>query len=74
VPCFDQPLHSRADPALGDSGREIEAGRLSVRDALPHQQALIELLQGHLEELEAWCLASVALARALDLPLERGNP
>jgi len=74
VASFDRALLERAERTLGDSGREIEAGRLSVRDALPAQQALIELLQAHLEELEAWCLASVELARALDLPLERGTP
>jgi cobalt-zinc-cadmium efflux system outer membrane protein len=71
---FDRALLERAERALDDSGREIGAGRLSVREALPAQQALIELLQAHLQELEAWCLASVELARALDLPLERGIP
>jgi cobalt-zinc-cadmium efflux system outer membrane protein len=74
VAAFDGALLERAERTLGDSGREIEAGRLSVRDALPAQEALIELLQAHLGELEAWCLASVELARALDLPLERGTP
>lgn len=73
VRAFDRATLERAESSLGELGTQIQAGRLSVRDALPAQQALIDLLRAHLEELEALCLASVELARALDLPLERGS-
>jgi cobalt-zinc-cadmium efflux system outer membrane protein len=69
---LDRPTLERAERSLGELSAQIEAERLSVRDALPAQQALIDLLRAHLEELEALCLASVELARALDLPLEQG--
>jgi cobalt-zinc-cadmium efflux system outer membrane protein len=69
---FEPGLLERAERSLAELGRELEAGRLNVRDALQTQQALVELLLAHLAEREALCLASVALARALDLPLEAG--
>jgi cobalt-zinc-cadmium efflux system outer membrane protein len=72
VRALDRATLERAERSLGELSAQIEAGRMSVRDALPAQQALIDLLRAHLEELEALCLASVELARALDLPLERG--
>jgi cobalt-zinc-cadmium efflux system outer membrane protein len=74
VRAFDRSTLERAESSLSELSTQIQAGRLSVRDALPAQQALIDLLRTHLEELEALCLASVELARALDLPLERGLP
>ena len=71
---FDAATLQRAESSLGELSAQIQAGRLSVRDALPAQQALIDLLRAHLQELAALCQASVELARALDLPLERGLP
>jgi cobalt-zinc-cadmium efflux system outer membrane protein len=72
VRALDRETLDRAESSLRELSAQIQAGRMSVRDALPAQQALIDLLRAHLEELEALCLASVELARALDLPLERG--
>jgi cobalt-zinc-cadmium efflux system outer membrane protein len=62
----------RAESTLRDLGQEIEAGRMAVRDALLAQQTLIELLKTNIAERTALCLASVELARALGLPLEKG--
>lgn len=62
---------ARAEQLLGEIGREIEAGRLPVRDALVAQQQLIEVLRGFVEARRALCLASVELALAGGAPLER---
>ncbi len=62
----------RAEDSLRDLQAEIETGRLAVREALPAQQTLIELLQTNIAERRALCLASVDLARALGVPLEGG--
>lgn len=62
----------RAETALRDLGQEIEAGRMAVREALFAQQTLIDMLRNNIAERAALCLASVELARALGLPLEKG--
>ena len=59
----------RAEDALAAIALELEARRLSVRDALLTQQGLVELLQGHIEARRLLCLASVELARVAGLPL-----
>lgn len=69
---FSRERLDRAEKSLGDIATEIEGGRLGIRDALLAQQALIDLLRSHLEARRALCLASVDLARAANLPLERG--
>lgn len=69
---FSTERLDRAEKSLANIAEEIEAGRLGVRDALLAQQALIELLRSHLEARRALCLASLELARAANLPLERG--
>jgi cobalt-zinc-cadmium efflux system outer membrane protein len=61
----------RAEQDLAAMVQEIEAGRLSVRDAIVAQGLFVELLQARLEARRAICLASVELARAAGLPLER---
>ena len=63
----------RAEDALTAIALELEARRLSVRDALVTQQGLVELLLGHVEARRLLCLASVELARVAALPLERGQ-
>lgn len=65
---------SRAEQSLASIAREIGAGRLGVRDAIVSQQALMELLHAGLDARLALCLASVELARAAGVPLERGTP
>ncbi|MEY2934312.1 MAG: hypothetical protein RL033_5061 [Pseudomonadota bacterium] len=64
----------RAEQSLIHLGTELEAGRLTVREALNAQQALIELLRTHLAERRALCLASIELALAQGVALERGAP
>lgn len=60
----------RAEKSLADLRAEVAAGRIGVRDALAAQQALVELLQGAIEERRALCVASLELARAMGMPLE----
>ena len=62
----------RAEAVLGELASQIDAGRISAREALVFQQPLIELLQGNIEERKALCLASLELARALGVPIEGG--
>lgn len=63
----------RAERLLEELGKEIEAGRLAVRDALVAEQQLIDVLRGTVEARRALCLASVELAYAAGVPLE-GEP
>lgn len=63
----------RAEQLLSEIGKEIEAGRLSVRDGLLAQQQLIDVLRGSVETRHALCAASVELALAAGVPLERGG-
>ena len=64
---------ARAQQGIEAIAREIEAGRLPLRDALVSEQALIGLLRAAVEARHALCVASVELARAAGLPLERGG-
>lgn len=64
---------TKAEQLLGDIGKEIETGRLPVRDALVAQQQLIEVLRGYVDARRALCLASVELALAAGVPLEGGS-
>jgi cobalt-zinc-cadmium efflux system outer membrane protein len=67
---FTRDRADRADRYLADLAKELEAGRVSVRDALLAQQQLIDVLRGFVETRRALCLASVDLALAAGLPLE----
>jgi cobalt-zinc-cadmium efflux system outer membrane protein len=69
---FSPERLARAEQALTAIARELEARRLSVRDALIEQQALIELLQTAIEARRQLCLASTELARAAGVDLEAG--
>lgn len=60
---------ARADQGLASIAQEIEAGRLSVRDSIVAQQALVELLLSAVEARLELCLASVDLVHAAGLPL-----
>jgi cobalt-zinc-cadmium efflux system outer membrane protein len=72
VALYDVGRTSRARESLGRMAAEIEAGRLAVRDAVVAQEALIELLVAALAAQEELCVASVDLARAAGVALERG--
>ena len=63
---------TRAGRTLDVIAEELSAKRLPVREAVISQQALIELLSGHVEAKRALCRASVELARAAGIELERG--
>ena len=69
---FDAKQLARAEAGLRSLGEELAAGRLGARDALLAQQGLVELLQAHLEARRALCVASVELARAVGVALDRG--
>ena len=69
---FDQEAVAHAHRQLLTISEEIGAGRLSFRDASIAQQALVELLLSQLDAQLQLSLASVQLARAANLPLERG--
>lgn len=62
----------RARESLRRMASEIETGRLAVRDAVVAQEALIDLLLAALVAKEDLCMASVGLARAAGIELERG--
>lgn len=72
VESFSPELLRNAATSLAALGREVESGRLTVREAIVAQQALIELLQSHVGARRELCLASVELARAAGMSLERG--
>jgi cobalt-zinc-cadmium efflux system outer membrane protein len=74
VEAFTSERVNRAHDTLQSLGEEVSAGRLSVRDALVAQAALIELLQAHVAARRAWCLSSVDLARAAGVPLDGRTP
>lgn len=74
VAAFSADRIARAEASLTSLGEEVKAGRLAARDAAIAQQALIELLRANVEARRAWCLASVDLALALNLPLEKVSP
>ncbi len=64
---------ARAQQGIEAIAREIAAGRLALREALASEQALIGLLRADVEARHALCIASVELARAAGIPLERGT-
>lgn len=70
---FSDEQLARAYGSLQRMSQEVEAGRLAVRDVLVAQQTLIDLLRSHIEAHRQLCLASVELARAAGLALERGE-
>lgn len=69
---FTDERLARADQGVDAISREIAAGRLSVRDALLSQQALIGVLRADVDARLALCVASVDLARASGVPLDKG--
>ncbi len=69
---YSEQRIARAEKSLESIATEIEAGRLAVRDAIVAQQTLVELLRASIEARRALCIASVALARAAGVALERG--
>jgi len=60
---------ARADQGLASIAAEIEAGRLSIRDAVISQQALVDLLLSAVQTRLELCLTSVDLVYAAGLAL-----
>ncbi|APR79077.1 Heavy metal RND efflux outer membrane protein, CzcC family protein [Minicystis rosea] len=71
---FDTKRLVRVEESLKSLGEELAAGRVTVRDALLAQQGLLDLLEAYVEAKRALCVASVDLARAAGIALERGEP
>jgi cobalt-zinc-cadmium efflux system outer membrane protein len=67
---FDPERTDRTARMLSEIAKEIETGRLSVRDAVVAEQQLIDVLRGSIETRRALCIASVDLALAAGMPLE----
>lgn len=59
-----------AQQALDNLSSELQAGRVSIRDAIVLQGPLVELLLGAIESKRALCLASVEVIRTAGLPFE----
>ena len=70
---YTEERTSRAEQGIDAITREIQAGRLPVRDALVSQQALVNLLRSNLEARLALCVASVDVARAAGIALDKGT-
>lgn len=68
---FNRDRLDRSQRWLSELAKELEAGRLSIRDALLAEEQLVELLRASVEARLAVCLASVRLAVAASEPLER---
>jgi cobalt-zinc-cadmium efflux system outer membrane protein len=65
---------AKARQTLTDIAAEMRSGRMAVREALITQQSLQDLLRAQVQARHALCVASVELARAAGLALERGEP
>lgn len=74
VALFEGDRIPRTEKLLADVAKEIESGRLAVRDAIVAQRELVEVLRGRVEARRALSLASVDLAYAAGLPLEQAQP
>lgn len=71
---FQSQQARQTEETLRNIADEIEARRLPIRDALLTQQSLIDYLFAYVEARRQLCFASVELARAAGLSLERGLP
>ena len=63
---------AQAEQTLQDTAEQVSAGRIGIRDAIFAERTLLEFLETNIEVRRAVCLASVALARAAGVALERG--
>ena len=63
---------AQAEAGVDAIGEAIRGHKLGIRDALLSEQALVELLRDYIEARHRLCLASVELAHAMGLALERG--
>lgn len=69
---YSRERTERANAALQAISTQLNAGRLTVREALISQQALVEFLEAEVDAREALCAASVRLLRTHGGSLEGG--
>lgn len=69
---YTAPRVAQASRALDALAEQLKAARLSVREALTAQQALVGFLAAELAAREGLCAASVRLVRAHGGSLEGG--
>ncbi|HYQ15602.1 MAG TPA: TolC family protein [Polyangiaceae bacterium] len=67
---FDVERVTRAARSSESLATEVQAGRLSIRDAIAFQTPLLELMLGAIEARAELCLTSVEVVHAAGLPLE----
>lgn len=67
---YSAPRVAQANRALEGIAEQLSASRISVREALTSQQALVEFLSAEVDAREQLCLASVRLIRAEGASLE----
>ncbi|AKV01554.1 Heavy metal RND efflux outer membrane protein, CzcC family [Labilithrix luteola] len=65
---------TRAESMLFDIAKEIEAGRVAVRDAVVAQRELIDVVRGYIEARRSLSVASVDLLLASGASLEGRQP
>jgi cobalt-zinc-cadmium efflux system outer membrane protein len=65
---------SRAQQASDNLAGEVQAGRVSIRDAIVLQGPLLDVLLGAIEARRALCLASLEVVRAAGVSFEGGAP
>jgi cobalt-zinc-cadmium efflux system outer membrane protein len=70
IRAFSDERIARAEQTSESLASEVQAGRVSIRDAIVFQAPLLELMLGAIESRRALCLASVELVRAAGLPLD----
>lgn len=64
---YTQERMTRAERDIETIAKELQAGRIAVRDALVQQQALVTMLRAAAEARHQLCLASVEVARAANI-------
>jgi len=67
---FSAERVARAQQALDNLSSEVQAGRVSIRDAVILQSPLLDLLLGSIEVRKSLCLASLEVVRSAGLPFE----
>ena len=72
VSAFTPERIARAEKSLTNIAAEVQAGRLSLKDAAATQQALAEVLASHVAARRALSAASVEVAKAGGLAVEGG--
>ena len=63
----------RSEATLASLAGQVEAGRISTRDAVVVEEPLFDLLLGAVEARRLLCVASADVARAAGIPLEDGR-